>query len=82
MNSKAVLLSIKPQYCYLIASGKKTIEVRKSEPKLKPPFKCYIYCTKPKSYFRTGSGMYFSDDDLCRLPSGEVKYGSSYVEEI
>ena len=77
MNSKAVLLSIKPQYCYLIASGKKTIEVRKSEPKLKPPFKCYIYCTKPKSYFRTGSGMYFSDDDLCRLPSGEVKYGSS-----
>lgn len=47
---KAVLLSIKPQYCELIASGKKIIEVRKSEPKLKPPFKCYIYQTKDKQY--------------------------------
>lgn len=43
---KAVLLSIKPKFCELIASGKKTIEVRKSAPKLKPPFKCFIYCTK------------------------------------
>lgn len=43
---KAVLLSIKPEFCELIASGKKTIEVRKSEPKLKTPFKCYIYETK------------------------------------
>lgn len=74
---KAVLLSIKPKFCELIARGEKTIELRKSEPKLKPPFKCFIYCTKPKSYFRAGSGMYFSDDDLYRLPSGEVKYGSS-----
>ena len=41
---KAVLLSIKPQYCELIASGKKTMEVRKSKPNLKPSFKCYIYC--------------------------------------
>lgn len=72
---KAVLLSIKPKYCELIARGEKTIKLMKSE--LKPPFKCFIYCTKPKSYFRAGSGMYFSDDDLYRLPSGEVKYGSS-----
>ena len=43
---KAVLLSIKPKYCELIASGKKTIEVRKTKPKLKTPFKCYIYETK------------------------------------
>lgn len=45
---KAVLLSIKPKYCEFIANGKKTIEVRKTKPKLEPPFKCYIYCTKPK----------------------------------
>jgi predicted transcriptional regulator len=43
---KAVLLSIKPKYCELIASGKKTIEVRKTKPKIDTPFKCYIYCTK------------------------------------
>ena len=42
---RAVLLSIKPKYCELIASGKKTIEVRKTKPKIDTPFKCYIYCT-------------------------------------
>lgn len=44
--SKAVLISIRPKWCELIASGKKTIEVRKTRPMLKTPFKCYIYCTK------------------------------------
>lgn len=44
--SKAVLISIRPKWCELIASGKKTIEVRKTRPKLETPFKCYIYCTK------------------------------------
>lgn len=43
---KAVLMSIKPKWCELIASGKKTIEVRKTRPKLETPFKCYIYATK------------------------------------
>lgn len=43
---KAILQSIRPQYCELIAAGKKTIEVRKTKPKLKTPFKCYIYMTK------------------------------------
>lgn len=44
---KSVLISIHPQWCEKIASGKKTIEVRKSAPK-EVPFKCYIYCTKQK----------------------------------
>ena len=43
---KAVLISIKPKWCELIASGKKTVEVRKTRPKLETPFKCYIYCTE------------------------------------
>lgn len=45
---KSVLISIKPKYCELIANGKKTIEVRKTKPKLETPFKCYIYCTEAK----------------------------------
>ena len=48
--SNAVLLSIRPQWCELIANGKKTIEVRKSRPKLETPFKCYIYCTQDKEH--------------------------------
>lgn len=48
--SKAVLISIQPKWCELILRGKKTVEVRKSRPKLETPFKCYIYCTRSRSY--------------------------------
>lgn len=44
--SKAVMLSIRPKWCEKIARGEKTIEVRKTRPKLETPFKCYIYRTK------------------------------------
>lgn len=47
--SKAVLISIQPKWCSLIAQGKKTVEVRKSRPKIETPFKCYIYCTNNRS---------------------------------
>lgn len=53
---KCIMLSIKPQWCEKIASGRKTIEVRKSAPK-KTPFKCYIYCCKSNPY------LYRVDDD-------------------
>jgi predicted transcriptional regulator len=46
--SKAVMLSIRPKWCDKIANGEKTIEVRKTRPKMNTPFKCYIYCTLPK----------------------------------
>ena len=45
--SKAVLISIRPKWCEKIANGEKTIEVRKTRPKLETPFKAYIYCTMP-----------------------------------
>lgn len=41
--SKAVLISIRPEWCEKIINGRKTIEVRKTRPKMNPPFKCYIY---------------------------------------
>ena len=44
--SKAVMLSIRPKWVEEICNGEKTIEVRKTRPKLETPFKCYIYCTK------------------------------------
>lgn len=55
MSNKAVLLSAKPKWCALIASGKKTLEVRKNKPKIETPFKVYIYCTNDrKNHFWTG----------------------------
>lgn len=46
---KSVLISIQPKWCELIASGEKTVEVRKTKPKLKTPFKVYIYETLGKT---------------------------------
>lgn len=45
MTEKAVMISIRPDWCHLIAQGKKTVEVRKTKPEMETPFKCYIYCT-------------------------------------
>ena len=34
----AVLISIRPEWCQKIIGGEKTIEVRKTRPKIKTPF--------------------------------------------
>ncbi len=73
---KAVLASITPKYCELIVSGQKTVELRKTRPKIDTSFKVYMYCTKPKrtAYY---SAVGLSTDELYRLPNGEIKYGCS-----
>lgn len=48
MTETAVLISIKPDWIQKIFDGEKTVEIRKTAPKLEPPFICYIYCTKPR----------------------------------
>lgn len=78
---KSVLISIRPQWCEQIASGKKTIEVRKSAPK-EVPFKAYIYCSKGnaneivllKDYKnRFSFGDYRNaDDKFYRVANGKV----------
>lgn len=46
---KAVLMSIRPEWCAKIASGHKTVEIRKTKPSLPTPFKVYVYCTEPNT---------------------------------
>ena len=61
---KAVLLSIRPEWCSRIFSGWKTVEIRKTRPvSLKEPFKCYIYCTKGTKFFcwKAVDHLYFDD---------------------
>lgn len=72
--SKAVMISIKPQWCKLITQGKKTVEVRKTRPKIKTPFKCYIYETK--GLYRGSGGCLFQG-------SGKVigEFVCDYIEE-
>ena len=73
---KAVLMSIQPKWCELIANGKKTVEIRKTKPKPGTSFKVYIYCTKAKKFFTHGC-IRDTLDDLYRLPNGEIKFGYS-----
>lgn len=39
---KAVMLSLRPQWCEKIFNGSKSIEVRKSRPSIPTPFKVYV----------------------------------------
>lgn len=64
--NKSVLISIRPNWCDKIASGRKTMEIRKTRPKLETPFKCFIYMTKQKK----------SDDGW--LAAVETEHGCYY----
>jgi len=53
LNEYGVMTSIQPRWCELIAQ-KKRAEVRKSCPKIKVPFRGFIYCTHPKGKYDFG----------------------------
>lgn len=48
---RAILMSIRPEWCEKIFNGEKTIEVRKSRPSIPTPFKVYVYETKGKTKY-------------------------------
>ena len=75
----SVMMSIKPKYCELIAAGKKTIEVRKTKPRIETPFKCYIYCTLPKERYSIGQGNCACSDNLY-LCDNKVKFGEGFED--
>lgn len=79
---KAILMSIHPKWCEKIFNGEKTIEVRKTVPKLKTPFKVYVYCMKGKPYLykNPNSGELFLDNnDGYRGGDYEDRYLTSKV---
>lgn len=72
----SILTSIQPKWCELIASGRKTWEVRKTAPKCDTPFKCYIYCTAIKDKKR------YSDEFDIPIETGKWKGNSHVVGEF
>lgn len=83
---KAVLISIRPEWCQKIASGEKTIEVRKNRPKLAPPFKCYIYCTRDKHLAfmqnQTGTNLIACMDAETAIPVGGFMGNGKIIGEF
>lgn len=77
---RSVLISIRPEWCEKIASGEKTVEVRKTRPKIEPPFKCYIYCTKvkfnPHEHLR--NNLHY-DDSTIKVCEGQGKVIGEFV---
>lgn len=73
---KKVLMSIHPKWCEKIFNGNKTIEVRKTAPKIDTPFEVLAYCTMPKERWSVGHQIFFNDT-LYTLPTGELKIGDA-----
>ena len=68
---KAVMKSVSPRICEKVAKGDCTILVSKTAPKCEESFKCYIYATKAKKWFR--SGIVLTSNELLWLSSGKIK---------
>lgn len=75
---KSVLISIRPQWCEKITSGKKTIEVRKSAPK-EVPFKAYIYCTKAEPFIQK---IRFGDIAISHTQISKNLYNGKVIGEF
>ena len=74
--SKAVLISIRPKWGEKIASGEKTIEVRKTKPKLETPFKAYLYVTAGNLSYRCPNGM------ICHCNGGRAVIGEFVCNKV
>ena len=74
---KAFLMSVNPKWVEKIANGEKTIEVRKSRPKLETPFKVYIYETQGE--YKTGMGVFAYGIELKGTKKGKGKVIGEFV---
>lgn len=74
--AKAVLISIRPEWCEKIARGEKTLELRKTEPKLETPFKVYIYCTAGNLSYEVSNGIF------CNISGGRLVVGEFVCDKI
>lgn len=73
---KAVMLSLRPQWCEKIFNGSKSIEVRKSRPSLDMPFRVYVYQTKIKFKVKNWQENFQS---IVFTPNGGVEEGNGKV---
>ncbi len=74
--SKEVLISIRPEWVKKILAGEKTLEVRKTSPKLETPFRVYIYCTTGNLSYEINNGM------KCNISGGKLVVGEFVCDNI
>lgn len=71
-----ILMSIKPQWCSKIFNGEKTVEVRRTRPKLEPPFEVFVYQTKIRFKVRDWQENFQS---IIFTPNGGAEDGNGKV---
>ena len=76
---KAILMSIHPEWCERIFNKTKTIEVRKTRPKLTPPFKVYVYMTATKERFPLWEYVTAYQDSKGDIVNGSQKVIGEFV---
>lgn len=70
---KWVLLSVRPRHFKKIAVGLKGVEARKVWPKVDPPFRCLIYCTKDEELLYSAyCGFEITDQNQDFVANGKV----------
>lgn len=74
--SKAVLISIRPEWVKKILAGEKTLEVRKNRPNMETPFTVYIYCTAGNLSYKVNGGM------VCNVSGGKMVVGEFVCDDI
>ena len=74
--SKAVLISIRPEWVEKILDGEKTLEVRKNRPNMETPFKVYVYCTAGNLRYEASNGMF------CNISGGRLVVGEFVCDKI
>lgn len=95
--NKSLITSVRPKECELIASGRQTMLVRKTRPKIETPFKCYIYCTALKDKkrytdeFDVGAGKWIGNSrvigefvckDIYVRPANIIYYGKGQKDYL
>ena len=79
---KSVLASIKPEYCSLIASGQKTVEIRQNRPTIDTPFKCYVYCTQGSGKNTYAGNSKVIGEFVCdRISEYEMEWYGGYAKD-
>lgn len=73
---KAVLISVRPEWTEKILRGEKTLDVRKTRPKLETPFRVYIYCTAGNLSYEVNNGMF------CNISGGKLVVGEFMCDWI
>ena len=77
--NKRVITSVSPKECELIASGRQTMLVRKTRPKIETPFKCYIYMTATKERCRLWEYITAYQNSKGEILNGSQKVIGSFV---